>query len=104
LEADVVALALESDVAKIEEAGLIQPGWQTENPNQSIVTKSVIAFVPRKADTKLATWPDLASQNLKVITANPKTSGIRCLRIRPFCQRMRGKPPMCSLSRGRAMY
>jgi len=75
LEADVVALALESDVAKIEEAGLIQPGWQTENPNQSIVTKSVIAFVPRKADTKLATWPDLASQNLKVITANPKTSG-----------------------------
>ena len=75
LEADVVALALESDVAKIEEVGLIQPNWQAENPNQSIVTKSVIAFVPRKADTKLANWSDLASQNLKVITANPKTSG-----------------------------
>lgn len=33
LEADVVALALESDINQIEKAGLIQPGWQQRVPN-----------------------------------------------------------------------
>ncbi len=47
LEADVVALALSSDVQKIEKAGLIQPDWEKEAPNDSIVTKSVIAIVTR---------------------------------------------------------
>jgi sulfate/thiosulfate-binding protein len=75
LEADVVALALSSDVQKIEKAGLIQPKWETEAPNNSIVTKSVIAFVTRKPDLKITQWSDLADKNLKVITANPKTSG-----------------------------
>ncbi len=75
LNADVVALALGADTDKIEEVGLIEPGWQAENPNQSIVTSSVIAFVPRDANVKAETWPDLAKNNLKVITANPKTSG-----------------------------
>jgi isoquinoline 1-oxidoreductase beta subunit len=32
LEADVVALALSSDVQKIEKAGLIQPEWEKEAP------------------------------------------------------------------------
>jgi sulfate transport system substrate-binding protein len=75
LEADVVALALSSDIQKIEKAGLIEPKWETEAPNNSIVTKSVVAFVTRKPDLKLAQWSELAEKNLKVITANPKTSG-----------------------------
>ncbi len=75
LEADVVALALGSDVQKIEQAGLIQPDWEKEAPNNSIITKSVIAIVTRNPDLKIANWSELADKNLKVITANPKTSG-----------------------------
>ena len=32
LPGDVVALALPLDIMKIEEAGLINPGWQVSNP------------------------------------------------------------------------
>jgi sulfate transport system substrate-binding protein len=38
LEADLVGLALEGDVLKVQEAGLIDKGWQKENPNNSIIT------------------------------------------------------------------
>lgn len=33
LGADVVSLALSGDILKIQEAGLIQPGWERENAN-----------------------------------------------------------------------
>lgn len=76
LEADVVALALALDTEKIEEAGLIEPGWETEAPNESIVHKSVGAIVTREGNPKgIKTWSDLARDDVKVITANPKTSG-----------------------------
>ncbi|HBB30956.1 MAG TPA: sulfate ABC transporter substrate-binding protein [Cyanobacteria bacterium UBA9273] len=75
LEADVVALALALDTKKIEKAGLIEPGWEKELPNESIVHKSVAALVTRDANVKVSKWSDLAQDGLKVITANPKTSG-----------------------------
>jgi sulfate transport system substrate-binding protein len=76
LEADVVALALALDTKKIEKAGLIQPGWETEAPNNAIVHKSVAALVTRKGNPKaIKTWADLAKDGVAVITANPKTSG-----------------------------
>lgn len=75
LEADVVALALALDTQKIEQAGLIEPGWEDELPNDSIVHKSVAALVTREEGAKVSKWSDLAENNLKVITANPKTSG-----------------------------
>ncbi|MFB2881360.1 sulfate ABC transporter substrate-binding protein [Floridanema aerugineum] len=76
LEADVVALALELDTQKIEQAGLIQPGWQKEAPNNAILTKSVAALVTREGNPKgIKTWSDLAKDGVQVITANPKTSG-----------------------------
>ncbi|MBE9224488.1 sulfate ABC transporter substrate-binding protein [Phormidium sp. LEGE 05292] len=76
LEADVVALALELDTQKIEQAGLIQPGWQSEAPNNSIVTKSVAALVTREGNPKgIKGWQELANPGVQVITANPKTSG-----------------------------
>lgn len=76
LEADVVALALALDTAKIEQAGLIQPGWEKEAPNNAIVTKSVAALVTRDGNPKgIKTWADLAKDGVGVITANPKTSG-----------------------------
>jgi sulfate transport system substrate-binding protein len=76
LEADVVHLALALDTKKIEKAGLIQPGWEQESPNEAIVSKSVGAIVTREGNPKkISTWADLAKPNIKVITANPKTSG-----------------------------
>jgi sulfate/thiosulfate transport system substrate-binding protein len=75
LEADVVALALALDTKKIEEAGLIEPGWEQELPNESIVTKSVAAVVKRDDTVKVNQWSDLAQPGIEVITANPKTSG-----------------------------
>ncbi len=50
LEADVVALALALDIKKIEQAGLIEPGWEKEAPNDSILTKSVAAVGSRAGD------------------------------------------------------
>lgn len=76
LEADVVALALALDTKKIEKAELIQPGWEKEAPNGSIVTKSVAALVTRAGNPKnIQGWEDLSRPDVKVITANPKTSG-----------------------------
>ena len=76
LEADIVHLALASDVNKLEKAGLIQSGWEKEYPENSIVAKSVGAIVTRPGNPKgLKTWADLAKDDVKVVTANPKTSG-----------------------------
>ena len=75
LEADVVALALALDTEKIEEAGLIEPGWEEELPNESIAHKSVVAIVKRDDSVKVSKWSDLANKDIEVITANPKTSG-----------------------------
>lgn len=76
LEADVVHLALALDTKKIEKAGLIQPGWEQEAPNNSIVSKSVAAIVTREGNPKnIKTWEDLTRPDVKFITANPKTSG-----------------------------
>lgn len=75
LEADVVALALALDTKKIEQAGLIQPGWERELPDDSIVHKSVAAIVTRDKEVKVTQWSDLAKDDIHVITANPKTSG-----------------------------
>jgi sulfate/thiosulfate transport system substrate-binding protein len=77
LDADVVHLALALDTKKIEKAGLIQPGWEKENPNDGIVSKSVAALVVRDGNPKgIKTWSDLAKDGVKLITADPKTSGV----------------------------
>jgi sulfate/thiosulfate transport system substrate-binding protein len=75
LEADVVQLALAGDVKKIEKAGLIGPGWEKEAPNDAIVTHSVAALVTRPGKPMVEKWSQLGEGKLKVITANPKTSG-----------------------------
>jgi sulfate/thiosulfate transport system substrate-binding protein len=75
LEADVVQLALAGDLKKIEKAGLIRPGWEKKLPNEAIVTHSVAALVTRPGKAKVEKWSSLGDGTLKVITANPKTSG-----------------------------
>ncbi|MFB2647131.1 sulfate ABC transporter substrate-binding protein [Raphidiopsis sp. BLCC-F218] len=76
LQADVVALALALDTKKIEKAGLINPGWEKEAPNNSIVTRSVVAIETRAGNPKgINTSTDLIKPGVKIVTANPKTSG-----------------------------
>lgn len=76
LEADVLHLALALDTKKVEKAGLIEPGWEKEAPNDAIVVKSVAAIVTRDGNPKgIKNWDDLTKDGVKFITANPKTSG-----------------------------
>lgn len=76
LDADVVTLALSADVLKLEESGLIQPGWQQELPNNSIITNSAVAFLTKAGNPQqISTWKDLVKPGVTVVTANPKTSG-----------------------------
>ena len=76
LDADVVSLALSADVLKLEESGLIQPGWEQELPNNSIITNSAVAFLTRPGNPRqISTWKDLVKPGVTVVTANPKTSG-----------------------------
>ncbi|MEB3145889.1 MAG: sulfate ABC transporter substrate-binding protein [Cylindrospermopsis raciborskii 1523720] len=76
LQADVVGLALALDTKRIEKAGLINPGWEKEAPNNSIVTRSVVAIETRAGNPKgINTWKDLTKPGVKIVTANPKTSG-----------------------------
>jgi sulfate/thiosulfate transport system substrate-binding protein len=76
LEADVVALALQPDISKIQKAGLIQPGWEKKLPGNSIVSKSVVAIVTQLGNPQnIRSWADLNRPGLKIITTNPKSSG-----------------------------
>lgn len=77
LPADVVHLALGLDTERIEKAGLIQPGWQQKFPNNGIVSQSVAALVTRDGNPKnINTWADLEKDGVKMITADPRTSGV----------------------------
>ncbi len=76
-EADIVHLALPLDVNKIQQAGLIKSGWEIKAPRNGIVSRSVAAIVTREGNPKgINTWADLAKDGVKIIAANPKTSGI----------------------------
>jgi sulfate/thiosulfate-binding protein len=76
LEADVVTLALAYDVDAIARAGLIDPGWQKELPDNSTPYTSTIVFLVRKGNPKnIRDWSDLVKPGIRVITPNPKTSG-----------------------------
>lgn len=77
LEADIVHLSLALDTHKIEQAGLIQRGWERKSPRSGIVTRSVVAVVTRPGNPKgIKSWEDLTQEGLSIITANPKTSGV----------------------------
>jgi sulfate transport system substrate-binding protein len=76
LEADVVTLALPSDVDALRKQGLIPDGWAQRLPNNSQPYTSTIVFVVRHGNPKgIKDWPDLIAPGVEVITPNPKTSG-----------------------------
>ncbi len=76
LDADVVTLALESDVNAIVKAKKINPDWIKKFPHNSAPYTSTIVFLVRKGNPKgIKDWGDLIKDGVEVITPNPKTSG-----------------------------
>lgn len=74
-EADIVALSLEADVIRLEDAGLITHDWRSK-PFGGMVSTSVVAFAVRQGNPKnIQDWADLAQPGLQILTPNPKTSG-----------------------------
>jgi sulfate transport system substrate-binding protein len=73
--ADVVHFALEPDMAKLVDAGIVPAGWDA-NSYHGIVADSLVVFVVRKGNPKhIESWADLVKPGVKVITPNPFTSG-----------------------------
>lgn len=76
LQADVVTLALASDIEAIVKAGLINPDWQGRLPLNSTPYTSTVVFLVRAGNPKkIRDWDDLVKPGVEVITPNPKTSG-----------------------------
>lgn len=77
VKADVVTLALESDIDAIAElSGKIDKDWRKRLPNNSSPYTSTIVFLVRKGNPKgIKDWGDLVKNGVEVITPNPKTSG-----------------------------
>ncbi|MBO0140582.1 sulfate ABC transporter substrate-binding protein [Agrobacterium sp. Ap1] len=76
LEADVVTLALESDINAIQKTGKIKEDWRTRLPNNASPYTSTIVFLVRKGNPKgIKNWGDLVKGDVQIVTPNPKTSG-----------------------------
>jgi sulfate transport system substrate-binding protein len=77
LEADVVTLALASDVDAIAERSRLVPAdWRSKLPDGATPYTSTIVFLVRTGNPKrIHDWGDLARPGVSVITPNPKTSG-----------------------------
>jgi sulfate transport system substrate-binding protein len=74
-EADVVALSLEADVIRIEDAGLITSDWRSVGAG-GMVSTSVVSFAVRQGNPKgIEDWDDLTQSGLQILTPNPATSG-----------------------------
>jgi len=77
LPADVVTLALASDIDAIAEKGKLLPlNWEERLPDNSAPYYSTIVFLVRAGNPKnIRDWGDLARDDVAVVTPNPKTSG-----------------------------
>ena len=76
LNAQVVTLALASDIDRIAGAGKLPEDWQSKLPHNSSPYTSTIVFLVREGNPRgLNDWGDLVGEGIEVITPNPKTSG-----------------------------
>ncbi len=76
LAADVVTLALPSDIEGLARKGLIAKDWRQRLPHDAQPYSSTVVFVVRKTNPKhIQDWPDLVGPGVAVITPDPKTSG-----------------------------
>ncbi len=76
LPADLVSLALPYHMDLLAKKGLVANNWRSLFPNNSSPLSTYIVFlVPKDNPHNIKDWDDLIKPGLKVITANPKTSG-----------------------------
>ncbi|WP_233214091.1 sulfate ABC transporter substrate-binding protein [Pollutimonas nitritireducens] len=76
IDADVITLALASDIDAIAQRGVIKTDWQKDFAHNSSPYTSTIVFLVRKGNPKqIRDWNDLIKPGISVITPNPKTSG-----------------------------
>lgn len=74
-EADIAALSLEEDVARLKEAGLISHDWKSGQAG-GFVTQSLVVIAVREGNPKqIKGWEDLAKEGVEVLYPSPKTSG-----------------------------
>ena len=77
MEADVVTLAVASDIDSIaSNAGVLSPDWQAKLSHNSCPYTSTIVFVVREHNPKhIRDWDDLVKPGVEIVTPDPKTSG-----------------------------
>lgn len=74
-EADIVALSLEADVIRLEDAGLVTHDWKAVGAG-GMMSTSVVSFAVRAGNPLgIADWADIAAEGVEVLTPNPATSG-----------------------------
>jgi sulfate transport system substrate-binding protein len=74
--ADVVTLALPSDIDTLRARKLVADDWRKQFPHDSVPYYSTIVFVVRKGNPKHITdWSSLTAPGIEVITPDPRTSG-----------------------------
>jgi sulfate/thiosulfate-binding protein len=75
LAGDVVTLALEPDMTKLVDGGLVAKDRNADE-HKGMITNSVVVFITRKGNPKnIRTWDDLIKPGVEVIEPNPFTSG-----------------------------
>lgn len=76
LPADVVSLALPYHMDLLADKDMVAKNWRDLFPNNSAPFTTSIAFLVRKGNPKnIQDWSDLVRPDIKIIPANPKTSG-----------------------------
>ena len=73
--ANYVNFALETDVTRLVDAGIVPRNWQ-DNKYKGIVTNSVVSLVVRPGNPEgIESFEDLTRDGIEVITPNPFSSG-----------------------------
>jgi sulfate transport system substrate-binding protein len=74
-DVDYVHFSLEGDVTRLVDAGLVADDWNA-GPNKGIVSSSVAVIAVEKGNPLgIKGWEDLTRDDVKVITADPASSG-----------------------------
>ena len=76
LQADVVTLNQVTDILFLQKSGMVAANWQQRLPHQASPSYSLPVFLVRAGNPHaIRDWDDLGRPGVKLVFANPKTSG-----------------------------
>jgi sulfate transport system substrate-binding protein len=76
LQADVVTLNQVTDILFLQKSGMVAANWRQRLPYQASPSYSLPVFLVRAGNPRrIRDWDDLARPGIRVVLANPKTSG-----------------------------